>query len=161
MSGFFAVSHDYGPFIAQHPDFVAAQGYHRLYRESHVSLDLSALARFAVVWDVRIFVELCAGAVTGVVPDDPHAEALGVLLDRVSDISYPEAFHCVLDAFEEALAGDIDELLILGAYDADRICTRRVAVIALVRRAHIDAHDVSFSELSCCVRYAVDDLFID
>ena len=92
--------------------------------------------------------KLGTGSVSGVVPYDTHPEAFGILLDRMPDVSDPVAFHGILDAFEEALSGDIDELLILSAYRSDRICARCIAVVAFACGAHIHAYDIAFLEYS-------------
>src|SRR5690606_40411096 len=82
---------------------------HRLDGEGHPRLQHHALARPAVVQDLRVLVVDLADAVAAVLAHHAEALAFGVFLDRVADVAQGRARTDRPDPAEQRLAGGLDQ----------------------------------------------------
>src|SRR5262249_45411513 len=124
-------------------DLEATEVHHRFDREDHPSLEALAAASLAVVFDLRIFVEAAAGAVTDEVTNDAAVLSLDVLLNRRADVAKPSAVANLGDAELEGAARDFDDVPCILARRADVERCGRVAVEAVVEGRDVDVDDVA------------------
>ena len=160
MSGQLAVLGLNRPAIRQDLDRVNTHIDHRLYRDDHTALQANAVARFAVVRNLRALMQRSAYAVTDVVAHDRKAVGLDVSLNGCADIRYAVALTGKFNAFKEALTCYSDQLFCLFAYLTARNRAGAVAVETADVRTNVNLNDIAFLDNCMLGRNTVDDLVI-
>ena len=104
---------------------------------------------------------LSSDAVSDEFPDYGEASGSNVVLNGSRYLEEMVAASGELDAFEEALSCDSDELFGLSAYLTARNCPCCIRLVALVDDTGIQTYDIAFLEDPLLGRDPVDDNIID
>src|SRR5205814_1816659 len=96
------------PTVLQGLRVVRAHVEHRLDGEDVAGFDLNALARRAVVWNLRVFVHAPADAVPDVLAHDRIAVRFGVRLHRPADVAQVPSGPALFDRALQTLLGGGD-----------------------------------------------------
>ena len=86
----------------------------------------------------------CSDSMANQIPHNSVAIGCNILLNGSRNIMQVLSFLCHFDAFKEALLCYIHQLLCLCAHLADRMCPRRVGMIALIDQSRIQADNIAF-----------------
>lgn len=136
------------PAIGQFPDVGFAGIDHGFDREDHAFLKLKPTTRFAIVQDLRIFMEVLSDAVATEFSNNRIPVFVGMSLYGMTDITQGGTGSDDVNAFPQAFERDFAEALGKGGDIADREHAAGVAVPPFLgdhRDVQID--DIAFLEL--------------
>src|SRR5690606_38692316 len=144
MHGESSVGGDHRPAIVPNNDLLAAGVHHGLDREDEARPELGVTPKGPIdeVRDVRIFVKLLSDAVAEEALHDVESAPFDVLLDRPADVGDAAADPAGLDAAIESHTSHLEERLRFGRDLAHGEGPGRIAAIAAVPHADIDAHQI-------------------
>ena len=143
LGGEFAVFGDHGPTVVEDAQVAFALINHGFDGEDHAGLQHGAGASFAVVDDLRVFVEAAADAVAAKFLHHGIAGVFGDLLAGVADVAEGGAGLHGFDAGHHALVGDVDQALRLRADGAHGIHAAGIAVEAVFFDGDVDVEDIT------------------
>ena len=143
LGGEFAVFGDYGPAVVEDAQVAFALVNHGFDGEDHAGLQHGAGASFAVVDDLRVFVEAAADTVAAKFLHHGITGVFGDLLAGIADVAEGDAGLHNLDTGHHALVGDVDQALRLRADGAHGIHAAGIAVEAVFFDGDVDVEDVA------------------
>src|SRR5262245_31479793 len=144
LSGELAVAGHRRPTVGQDFDVRFAQVDHRFDREQHPGFEHDAIARFAVVQDVRPIVKHASEAVTAEIADNPAALAFRVALDGGADMAGGVTGLHRRHTPHQGLVGHIDQSLGSPRDMPDGVPAAGLAVPAIEDQGDIDIDAIAF-----------------